>query len=73
MDIITLNHQGHSLRRIASKFGIHRRTVKKHFESTSFPNYTRMFAKPSILEPYHQVIRDFLAEDDYQATLSSTG
>jgi transposase len=48
--------------------GIHRETVKKHLESDSFPAYTRKTAKPSILKPYHQVIRDFLDEDDYQAT-----
>lgn len=68
MDIIALKRQGHSLRRIAKKLGIHRKTVKKHLESNAFPAYTRKTAKPSILEPYHQIIRDFLDEDDYQAT-----
>ncbi|NVN91803.1 MAG: IS21 family transposase [Desulfuromonadales bacterium] len=68
MDIVALKRQGHSLRWIARKLGIHRSTVKKHLESDSFPAYVRKAAKPSILEPYHQVIRDFLDEDDYQAT-----
>lgn len=68
MDILALKRQGHSIRWIARKLGIHRKTVKKHLESNSFPAYTRKTAKPSILEPYHQVIRDFLDEDDYQAT-----
>lgn len=68
MDIVALQRQGHSLRSIAKKLGIHRKTVKKHLESSSFPVYTRKSAKPSILEPYRQTIRDFLEEDDYQAT-----
>jgi transposase len=66
MNIIALKRQGHSVRWIARKLGIHRKTVKKHLESNSFPAYTRKTVKPSILEPYHQVIRDFLDEDDYQ-------
>lgn len=68
MDIIALKRQGHSLRWIARKLGIHRKTVKQHLESNSFPAYNRKTTKPSILEPYHQVIRDFLDEEDYQAT-----
>ncbi len=68
MDIIALKRQGHSLRWIAKKLGIHRKTVKKHLESESFPAYSPRTAKPSVLDPYHQVIRDFLDEDDYQAT-----
>lgn len=68
MDILALKRQGHSLRWIARKLGIHRKTVKKHLESPSFPAYTRRSTKPSILEPYHQIIRDFLDEDDYRAT-----
>jgi transposase len=68
VNIIALKRQGHSIRWIARKLGIHRKTVKKHLESNSFPAYTRKTVKPSILEPYHQVIRDFLNEDDYQAT-----
>lgn len=68
MDIVALKRQGHSLRWIAKKLGIHRRTVKKHLESNCFPAYARKTAKPSILEPYHQVIRDALDEDDYQTT-----
>lgn len=68
MGIIALKRQGHSLRWIAKKLGIHRKTVKKHLESESFPAYSPRTAKPSVLDPYHQVIRDFLDEDDYQAT-----
>lgn len=68
MDILAFKRQGHSIRWIARKLGIHRNTVKKHLESNSFPAYTRKTVKPSILDAYHQVIRDFLDEDDYQAT-----
>ena len=68
MDIIALKRQGHSERWIAKKLGIHRNTVKKHLESSSFPAYTRKAAKPSVLDPYCQAIRDFLDEDNYQAT-----
>ena len=68
MDIVALNRSGHSIRWIARKVGIHRKTVKKHLESNTFPAYHRQNGKPSILEPYHQIIRDFLDEDDYQAT-----
>jgi lambda repressor-like predicted transcriptional regulator len=49
MDIIALKRQGHSLRWIARKLGIHRKTVKQHLESSSFPTYNRNTAKPSIL------------------------
>lgn len=68
MDILAFKRQGHSIRWIARKLGIHRNTVKKHLESNAFPAYTRKTVKPSILDAYHQVIRDFLDEDDYQAT-----
>jgi len=68
MDIIALKRQGHSLRWIARKLGIHRKTVKSHLERADFPTYSRRNAKPSILEPYHLIIKDFLDEDDYQAS-----
>jgi transposase len=68
MDIAALKRQGHSVRWIARKLGLHRNTVKKHLESHSFPAYTHKVEKPSVLDQYHQVIRDFMDEDDYQAT-----
>jgi len=64
MDIIAMKRAGHSEREISRKLGIHRETVKKYLKGDSFPAYRRKKGKPSILEPYHQVIRDFLAEDD---------
>ena len=68
MDIIALKRAGHSIRFIARKLGIHRKTVKRHLVSQSFPQYSRTTRKESVLQPYHQTIRDFLDEDDYQAT-----
>jgi transposase len=68
MDIIALRRQGHSIRRIARKLGIHRKTVKKHLESNSFPAYHKSKPKASILDPYRQLIQDYLEQDDYQAT-----
>jgi len=68
MDIIALHRQGLSQRKIAKKLGIHRDTVKKYIESNSMPVYTKSSRKESILEPYCQLIDDYLAEDAYQAT-----
>lgn len=68
MDIIALKRAGHSIRFIARKLGIHRKTVKRHLAAQSFPQYSRTSRKESVLQPYHQTIRDFLDEDDYQAT-----
>ncbi len=68
MDMIALQRNGCSVRKIARTFGIHRNTVKRHLESETFPQYRKQKRRPSILEPYCPMIRDFLEEDDYQAT-----
>ena len=68
MDIIAMHRNGYSIRKIAKLTGIHRRTVKRHLESNSFPAYKKEKRKLSILEPYTQIIRDYLDQDDYQAT-----
>jgi len=68
MDIIALHRQGLSQRKIANKLGIHRDTVKKYIESNSTPTYTKSSRKDSILDPFRQLIDDYLAEDDYLAT-----
>lgn len=68
MDIITLHRQGLSMRTIARKLGIHRNTVKKHIEGNAFPQYRKTKRQESILDPYRQIIDDYLAEDDYQVT-----
>jgi transposase len=57
-----------SVRKIARTLGIHRNTVKRHLESETFPQYRKQKRQPSSLEPYYPMIRDFLEEDDYQAT-----
>jgi transposase len=68
MDIIAMHRQGHSIRSIARKTGLHRKTVKRHLESNSFPQYRKKKREQSILDPYEQIIRDFLEQDDYKAT-----
>ena len=68
MDIISLHRQGLSMRAIARRLGIHRNTVKKHIESETWPQYRKKKRQKSILDPYRQVIDDYLAEDAYQAT-----
>ncbi len=68
MDIISLHRQGMSLRTIAKKLGVHRNTVKKYVEGGPMPLYRKGMERKSILDPYRQLIDDFLAEDDYQAT-----
>ena len=68
MDIISLHRQGHSIRWISRKLGLHRTTVKRHIESNTFPEYRSEKRKESILEPYKQIIKDYLTEDSYQAT-----
>lgn len=68
MDIHSLRRAGFSMRAIARKLGIHRDTVKAHLESESLPRYRKQKRRESILDPYHQIIEDYLEQDDYQAT-----
>src|SRR3989304_3889449 len=68
MDMISMQHSGLSVRQIARKLGIHRNTVKKHIENKEFPHYHKHKRGISILEPYKQIINDYLDQDDYQAT-----
>ena len=68
VDILALKRTGLSIRKIARKLGLHRKTVKKYLESNAFPEHHREANKASVLEPYHQTIKDFLEEDDYQST-----
>ena len=67
MDIIAMKRFGYSKRKIARIKSIHRNTVTKHLESNSFPQYKREKRKESILQPYHQIIKDYLDQDNYQA------
>ena len=68
MDIIALHRNGYGIRKISRTLHIHRDTVKRHLESETFPQYRKQKRRPSILEPYCAMIRDFLEEDAYQAT-----
>jgi hypothetical protein len=68
MDILAMRRNGFSIRKIAKTLGIHRKTVKKYLEIIAFPQYQKREPKTSILEPYYQTIKDFLDQDDYQAT-----
>jgi transposase len=68
MDIKAMHRSGISVRKISRTLGIHRNTVKKHIEATDFPQYHQRKRKLSILEPYRQIINDYLEQDDYQGT-----
>lgn len=68
MDILALHRQGHSMRWISKKLGIHRDTVKKYITQKKQPHYNKQKRRESILAPFHQMIRDWLEQDDYRAT-----
>jgi len=68
MDIIAMHRSGLSVRQISRKLGLHRNTVKSHLEKNEFPHYQQRKRKISILEPYKQIINDYLDQDDYQAS-----
>lgn len=67
MDIWTLHKHGFSQRAIAQKLGISRNTVRKHLAAEGAPQYTSE-KRQSALEPYKQMIQNWLSEDDYTAT-----
>ena len=68
MDILALHRQGHSMRWIARTLGIDHRTVKKYITQKKQPQYNKQKRRESILAPFHQLIRDWLEENDYRAT-----
>lgn len=67
MEIWALKRQGYSIRAIARKLGIHRKTVRKYLETNEFPKYQAVERK-SGLAPYHRMIEDWLSTENYQAT-----
>jgi len=67
MEIWALKRQGYSIRGIARKLGIHRKTVKRYLETKEFPKYQAV-ERRSGLEPYHKMIDDWLGTEDYLAT-----
>jgi transposase len=62
-----MKRQGLSDRAIARRLGIDRRTVKKYIETGEFPSYKAVDRK-SGLEPYYELIKGWLSQEDYQAT-----
>ncbi|MGV1098567.1 IS21 family transposase [Thiovibrio sp. JS02] len=68
MDIHSLRRDGLSIRAIAKKLGIHRQTVKNHIAATTLPQYHTKKRRPSVLDPFRQIIKDYVEQDDYQAT-----
>ena len=71
MEIWALKRQGYSIRAIARKLGIHRKTVKKQLATREFPKY-QLVARKSGLEPYHKMIKDWLGTEDYLSRCSFT-
>jgi transposase len=65
MDILALRRQGFSLREISGKLGIHRTTVTKYVNQGQAPKYTKVKRKGSILDPYVQLIDEWLSQDNY--------
>jgi transposase len=68
MDIMALHRQGHSIRFIAKKLGMHRNTVNKFIQGRRFPAYNRGKRGICILTPFVRIILDWLSQDDYRAS-----
>lgn len=68
MDIHSYRRQGFSLRYISRKLGIHRNTVTKYLTEPAMPQYRKSKRAESILAPYHQMIDDWLQQDDYRGS-----
>lgn len=58
IDIITLQRQGQSHRKIADMLGLHCNIAKKHNVSSGLPTYAKSVRSNSILDPFHQLIDD---------------
>lgn len=69
MDIIGMKRiKNFSIRHICRLTGRHRKTITKYIERNALPEYTKRKRATSILDPYYQIIRDYLEDDNYQAT-----
>jgi len=68
MDIWALHREGHSMRFIARKLGLHRNTVKKYIVGKRLPEYRRSEARRSVLAPFVRIIQDWLSQDTYRAS-----
>lgn len=67
MDIWALSRQGDSKRSIVRKTGLNFRTVSKYLEQGEIQTYDSSNRRSS-LEPYHEMIRGWLDDDNYTAT-----
>lgn len=66
MDILDLHRSGYTQRTIARKLGISRNTVKKYIDTPeNCLKAPQSYHRPSILDPYHEVINAWLDEDEY--------
>ncbi len=66
-----LHAKGHSIREIARLMKINRRTVSKKLKESEYqPPALRNITKLSILEPYKQYIREFIAKSEYRIPYS---
>ena len=63
-----LKQEGHSIREIASRTQISRRTVTKYVKADSCPQYPKGIKRKSKLEPYKDYITQRLKEGCYKAT-----
>jgi len=68
MDIVALHRQGHSMRFIAKKLGLHRNTVKKFILGKRLPEYRSSERRASILAPFARIVQDWLDQDTYRAS-----
>ena len=68
INIVALHRQGHSIRFIAKKLGMHRNTVKKFIEGRRFPSYDRSKRCVSVMAPFVRLILDWLSQDNYRAS-----
>lgn len=68
MDIVALHRQGHSMRFIAKRLGLHRNTVKRYILGNRFPEYRRTGRRVSMLAPFVRIIQDWVSQDNYRAS-----
>jgi transposase len=68
MEIVALHRQGHTMRFIARKLGVHRNTVKRYILGKRLAEYRRSERRASVLAPFAQMIRDWLDQDNYRAS-----
>lgn len=66
MDIWSLHRQGYSFREIGRRLKLDRRTVAKYVANGELPGYHRG-RRASGLEPYQEMIRDWLGQEAYTA------